>query len=452
MTKTAPEDWDLHTILLATDGSDFGEGAARVEAGLAAATGARVAVLCVAMEGGEPLVAVPEAGTEAERAAFATAASVAAQLRQAGATADPVVRRGLEPALAIVGAAEELGADLVILGRRGKRNLARRMLGDATAKVICRAGCPVLVCPRGAVMWGRRILVATDGSSAAEGAVKAAGVVAGACGLGVTVLSVKVPKHPPERQAEAANIVNRGVKALTAAGVVAEGRVGAGLPPDEITAAAADCGADLVVMGSEGRTAIGRLLIGSNSQDVIGRLACPVLVTAPGTLRAPRHHRNLKVLAEAADRTFLVVADDTPEMAVALEYACRRARGIGGRVALLRVVPAEEFKLFGNVRNRMHADAMETAERLLAALAAKVEEFLGSRPRLFVREGDPCTEVLKLLDAEQSITALVLATGHDPAGPGTLVTQLATRHAKSLPVPLTIVPGHLSENWMKGLG
>ena len=70
MTKTPPEDWDLHTILLATDGSEFGAGAARVAAGLAAATGARVAVLSVVLEGGEPLVPVPAAGTEGERSGW----------------------------------------------------------------------------------------------------------------------------------------------------------------------------------------------------------------------------------------------------------------------------------------------------------------------------------------------------------------------------------------------
>ena len=39
-------------------------------------------------------------------------------------------------------------------------------------------------------------------------------------------------------------------------------------------------------------------------------------------------------------RKFLVVVDDSPEFESALRYAARRARSTGGRVALLRVIPA----------------------------------------------------------------------------------------------------------------
>ncbi len=482
MDTSPPGGWALRTILLATDGSEFGAGAARVAVALAVATKARIMVLSVVVGAGEYLVLPPDPeseaelathvtgegvaaevlgvflgnkdlvvpparAVEAEQAARATAEGVAAECRAAGAAAEAVLRRGHEPALTIVTAAHELGADLIVLGRRGKRNLARRMLGDATGKVICRAGCPVLVVPKGAAMWRNRVLLATDGSAAANGAVKAAAVVARVCGLGVTALSVEVPKDPPERRAETARIVDRAVASLVASGVAAEGRIGTGAPPDEIVAAVADCGVDLVVMGSEGRTALGRLLVGSNSLEVIGRVSCPVLVTAAGTLHAPQRRRDPNLVAEAADRTFLVVVDDTPEMPAALVYACRRARSTGGKVSLLRVIGPEHGRMFGHAVDLMRSNA----EQLLENLAGKVEQVLGSRPQGFVREGDACAEVLALLESEPGITALVLASGAGADGPGTLVTQLATRHARSLPVPLTIVPSHLTAAQMDGL-
>lgn len=51
-----------------------------------------------------------------------------------------------------------------------------------------------------------------------------------------------------------------------------------GSPFEEILTAAEHCSADLIVIGSHGRTGIGRLLLGSTVERVIGRARCPVLV------------------------------------------------------------------------------------------------------------------------------------------------------------------------------
>jgi universal stress protein A len=51
-----------------------------------------------------------------------------------------------------------------------------------------------------------------------------------------------------------------------------------GSPFEEILTAAEHCSADLIVIGSHGRTGIGRLLLGSTAERVIERARCPVLV------------------------------------------------------------------------------------------------------------------------------------------------------------------------------
>jgi hypothetical protein len=53
---------------------------------------------------------------------------------------------------------------------------------------------------------------------------------------------------------------------------------------------------------------------------------------------------------------------------------------------------------------------------------------------------------LKLLDEEPSISVLVLGADSGPKGPGPLVTTLASKHSGKLRVPLTIVPGALSDD------
>jgi len=61
-----------------------------------------------------------------------------------------------------------------------------------------------------------------------------------------------------------------------------ERRLKEGDPVAEILGVAQETGADLIVMGTHGRTGLGRLLMGSVAEEVVRQAACPVL-----TVRAP---------------------------------------------------------------------------------------------------------------------------------------------------------------------
>ncbi|HLO76497.1 MAG TPA: universal stress protein [Magnetospirillum sp.] len=143
-------------------------------------------------------------------------------------------------------------------------------------------------------------------------------------------------------------------------------------------------------------------------------------------------------------RVFLVVVDDSEEMRAALRYACGRARHTGGRVALLRVVEPAEFQHFATIGNLMRAEARQEAETLLQRMATEVNEYSGQLPVLYVREGNPREELIKLINEEPQVSILVLAADTGPGGPGPLVTALTGKFVGRLRVPITIVPGHLS--------
>ena len=145
------------------------------------------------------------------------------------------------------------------------------------------------------------------------------------------------------------------------------------------------------------------------------------------------------------DRTFLVVVDDSEEMRAALRYACRRALHTGGRVALLRVIEPAEFQHFAAIGNLMIDEARDAAEALLSRLAAEVNATSGELPVVYVREGEPREELLRLIEEEPSISVLVLAAGVDPSGPGPLISAITGRYVNRLRIPLTIVPGSLSD-------
>ncbi|WP_206934912.1 universal stress protein [Roseococcus thiosulfatophilus] len=145
------------------------------------------------------------------------------------------------------------------------------------------------------------------------------------------------------------------------------------------------------------------------------------------------------------DRVFLVVVDDSPERAIALRYACLRAAKGGGRVTLLRVVEPVEQSEWAGIGSMMQEERREEAEALLAGLAAQVKELTGGLPMLVIREGNVADELLALLDEDPRISILVLATSAGGKGPGPLITALTGRLAGKMTVPMTIVPGEMTE-------
>jgi len=153
--------------------------------------------------------------------------------------------------------------------------------------------------------------------------------------------------------------------------------------------------------------------------------------------------------AEAAqarrDRVFLVVVDDSAEQSVALRYAALRVRKSGGRVALLRVIePAGQVEWAG-VGAMLAEERREEAERLLSGLAAQVHEITGGIPILLIREGEARDELLALMVEDPRISILVLASATGGSGPGPLIQALTGRYASKLAVPMTIVPGAMSD-------
>ncbi len=150
--------------------------------------------------------------------------------------------------------------------------------------------------------------------------------------------------------------------------------------------------------------------------------------------------------SEEKERVFLVVVDDTEEMKVALHFACRRARRTGGRVALLYVQEPADFQHWMAVGDLMREEAREEGEALLQKLSAEVQQWAGSYPVLYIREGDRKEELVKLIEEEPSISILVLGAGTGPAGPGPIISHLMSKGVRELRVPVTIVPGSLSDD------
>lgn len=129
-----PQDGRLwsRTVLLATDGSAHSRRAAEVAASISAGCGLPLIVLSVAPQP----AAAQDANEHVEQAL--------AVVRAAGAQASGRVADG-RPHEAIVRAAEESGADLIVIGRRGMNALKRALVGSTSEKVAGEARAPVLI-------------------------------------------------------------------------------------------------------------------------------------------------------------------------------------------------------------------------------------------------------------------------------------------------------------------
>jgi nucleotide-binding universal stress UspA family protein len=141
---------------------------------------------------------------------------------------------------------------------------------------------------------------------------------------------------------------------------------------------------------------------------------------------------------------YLVVIDETGEGRVALRYAARRASRTGGTVEILAVIQPAEFVAWGGVQAAMEEEAKLRAEAMVLQAAGAIVEEAGIQPKILVREGEAAKAVTDLLGERDDFSALVLGAKTD-SGPGPLVSHFTGSVAGSLPCPVVIVPGGLSD-------
>ncbi len=196
-----------------------------------------------------------------------------------------------EPYERIVSVADAEKCDLIVMGRRGVSHLERELMGGVTARVIGHTEKDVLVVPQGTDISWDSILFATDGSSRSEEAAALAINLAAAHKSKLTI--VRVVYTNDEFLALAPEIVTELVEKSKAAleglksqaaekGVAAETVVKEGEPWRAITDLAEKVSASVIVMGSEGRRGLRKMLMGSVTEKVIGYSPCPVFVRHPG--------------------------------------------------------------------------------------------------------------------------------------------------------------------------
>ena len=153
-----------------------------------------------------------------------------------------------------------------------------------------------------------------------------------------------------------------------------------------------------------------------------------------------------KIASEGSPRVFLVVIDDSDELHQALYYACRRAVRLDGHIALMYCIPPAEFQHWAGVGELMREEARTEAEDLLRVNSEYVHDITGKTPAVYLREGDPKVELINLINEASEITMLILGASTEGENSGPLINYMTTKGATMCRVPITIVPGNLSDD------
>jgi nucleotide-binding universal stress UspA family protein len=293
------EDVDGARVVVGVDGSPGARAALVWAMADAARRGARLQVVSafpVETYWADPIL-VDERHLETVRAdtedrVRALVDEVVRQTGQTSLSAEVVVRPGAA-AHEVLAVSE--GADLLVVGSRGRGSVRSTVLGSVALHAVTHAGCPVVVVhPRAdTASTTRRVVVGLDGSDASREALGRAVAEAERLGADLTVVAAyslrsywsgayQAAVPPVERlrdavrsdaEARVAEVAARGTVGVEV--LVVEGAAG-----DTLVRAAE--AAELLVVGSRGRGAVRGVLLGSVALHCVIHAPCPVMVARTG--------------------------------------------------------------------------------------------------------------------------------------------------------------------------
>jgi nucleotide-binding universal stress UspA family protein len=171
---------------------------------------------------------------------------------------------------------------------------------------------------------------------------------------------------------------------------------------------------DLMVLGTRGRTGLGKLVLGSVAEEIFRVAACPVLTVGPKTEEARHAHDEFKEILFATDFT-------SPSQSAAA-YAVSLAQEFQARLVMLHVVPkAGAGELVSS------ADVSTAGENLLRRLVPESAQ-AWCKAEFIVERGDPAATILEIARLRES-DLIVLGAKKETGVPGAAShLPIATAH------------------------
>lgn len=286
----------ITAILVATDFSEAAQLAIRRAAQLGQEHHAVLEILHVVEE------MPPEEESQATEM-FDSAKTELAKLAKTFVPAGVVSRQQVERGkdfVAIIHRARQIQAGLIVIGAHGDHAPSSSFFGTTALKLARKASIPLLVVKQSSPAHYRRMLVATDLSSASRQAMEIAMTVAPQAEIdllhvhriwGESRLSM-AGAGPKDRinylrqvESTVATMLQEWLEGIDLKGRQFNLHIRQGHPATVITQIARERQADLVVMGTTGRAGLPYLLLGSVAEKVLHTIPCDTLVVRPQGFR-----------------------------------------------------------------------------------------------------------------------------------------------------------------------
>ena len=290
--------WKLERVLVATDFSDTARSGLDWAIEVAKTHDASIDLvhaLLVPNRATDFVPSPPDFSESLQEAASGRLTEVTEKVKQTGVSVNSELRLGVASQV-ILQTAADLGSDLIVVGTRGLAGLKHLLLGSTAERVVQQAPCPVLTVHPGDIDQHRRIrriLIPTDFSEDASSIHEAALTLLGELQPDAGIILLHVYHLPYEYTAYGAiptsldyfkdvegaaeDRLAELAQPLRERGVTVETMAKEGYPPEIIVDEAENAGADLIAMGTHGRSGLAHLLLGSTAERVVQHAKCPVL-------------------------------------------------------------------------------------------------------------------------------------------------------------------------------
>lgn len=290
--ERAREHAPLQTILVAADGTPPAAWAVERALRLPIATGGKLVVARVLPEDAPPKYA-KQLASEAQHFLREIARRIQSGLRKKGRSdlsVSTVFRVGA-PYRELIRAARSEGADLLVLGRHGRRPVRDLLLGSTAEKILHGGDIPVLIVNRMPAAAYRRPAVALDLDETARTTLELALRTLGGAVANLEVIHAYgapfegaiTHRESDAYRRECRRQALTGLREIvdSVGEVPWEAALRLGDPRSVIIRAAKTHRADLIVLGTHGRSGLSHFLLGSVAEYVIRSAKCDVLVARP---------------------------------------------------------------------------------------------------------------------------------------------------------------------------
>ncbi len=186
-----------------------------------------------------------------------------------------------------------------------------------------------------------------------------------------------------------------------------------------------DSTTDLIVLGTDGRTSLAKVLMGSVAQEILRHSPVPVVSVGPGV----RELRDGQALSQP--RQVLFATDFTPDSNTAARYAINLAQEHHAKLTLLHILR--------QTRSKKKHGALSVAEAIhqLYEIIPKDPE-LWSTPDAWVEHGQPSCKIPEV--AETGHAALIVLGGHDPVTRARAATPVSRKSVHQVVIAKACCP------------